>query len=203
VAHFRALLGDHDLAERHLRISMRQVDEEASMLLLCSRIAATAIELGLHDMMVQLTSMLTPYAHHVAVDSNVWWCDGPVSLTLAALAHAEGDDAVAASHLVHAEATAHSMGDARSLARIASLRAAIDPRLLQGVVSANAERHGLTEREVQVLRMIISGATNPEIARTLSYSPSTIRNDATAIYRKLGVRTRPEAAAKAISLGLI
>lgn len=202
IAHFRAMLGEHEVAERHLRIAMRQVDEEASMLLLCSRIAATAVELGLHDLMADLTVLLTPYAHHVTVDSNVWWCDGPVSATLAFLAHAQGDDVAAVSHLMNATATARSMGDARSLARLATLRTSLDPGLVQGHAAATSESHGLSERELQVLRMIVAGATNPQIARTLSYSPSTIRNDATAIYRKLGVRTRPEAAARAIALGL-
>ncbi len=46
------------------------------------------------------------------------------------------------------------------------------------------------------------GMTNPEIARTLSYSTSTIRNDLSSIYRKLDVRGRPEAAARASELGL-
>ena len=61
----------------------------------------------------------------------------------------------------------------------------------------------LTERELQVLRMLVDGATNPEIARALSYSPSTIRNDVTSIYRKFGVRNRPEAAARASALGIV
>lgn len=202
IAHFWALLGDHDLAERHARISMRQVDEEASMLLHCTRIAATAMVLGLDDLMADVATLLAPYAHHVAVDSNVWWCDGPVSLTLAELAHARGDDDEAATHLQSAEPTALSMGDTRSLGRISTLRAAIDPRLLVGAGNRTGGGHGLTERELEVLRMIISGSSNPHIARALSYSPSTIRNDASSIYRKLGVRTRPEAAARAIALGL-
>ena len=36
-----------------------------------------------------------------------------------------------------------------------------------------------------------------------AYSPSTIRNDVSAIFRALGVSTRAEAAARAISLGLV
>ena len=41
------------------------------------------------------------------------------------------------------------------------------------------------------------------IARDLAFSPSTIRNDVSAIFRALGVSTRAEAAARAISLGLV
>ena len=44
---------------------------------------------------------------------------------------------------------------------------------------------------------------NPEIARDLCYSTSTIRNDLSTIYTKLGVGGRPEAAARAIELGLV
>jgi LuxR family maltose regulon positive regulatory protein len=61
---------------------------------------------------------------------------------------------------------------------------------------------GLTERQTTVLRLLATGASYPEIARHIRYSVSTVRNDAVSIYRKLGVRGRSEAAARAVSLGL-
>ena len=48
-----------------------------------------------------------------------------------------------------------------------------------------------------------AGATNPEIARRLAFSASTIRTDTIAIYRKLGVKGRAEAVARAITLGVV
>ena len=168
------------------------------MLLLCSRLAHAAFALGLIDVMDDLTELLQPYSNHVAIDSNAWWCEGPVSLTLAMLAHGCGDDDTAATRLAAAATAARAIGDARSLARIESLS-----RLISPSASAAHPRTQFTDRELQVMRMIIDGRSNPEIAKAMSYSPSTIRNDASAVYRKLGVKTRAEAAARAIALGLV
>lgn len=61
----------------------------------------------------------------------------------------------------------------------------------------------LTAREVEVLRLLATGATNKEISRTLSLSAKTVMHHTTAIYRKLGVRGRTEAAAVAHRSGLV
>jgi DNA-binding NarL/FixJ family response regulator len=56
------------------------------------------------------------------------------------------------------------------------------------------EAAGLTQREAQVLRLLARGATNHEIAAELHLSPDAIKKYASAVYRKLGVRNRTEAA---------
>jgi DNA-binding NarL/FixJ family response regulator len=60
----------------------------------------------------------------------------------------------------------------------------------------------LSPREREVLELIGAGATNREIAERLFLSPHTIKDHTTALYRKLGVRNRAEAARKAEQLGL-
>jgi DNA-binding NarL/FixJ family response regulator len=60
----------------------------------------------------------------------------------------------------------------------------------------------LTDREREVLELIGAGSTNREIAERLFLSPHTIKDHTTALYRKLGVRNRAEAARKAEQLGL-
>ena len=60
----------------------------------------------------------------------------------------------------------------------------------------------LTSREREVLVEVARGATNREIAERLFLSPHTIKDHTTALYRKLGVRNRAEAARKAEQLGL-
>jgi DNA-binding NarL/FixJ family response regulator len=60
----------------------------------------------------------------------------------------------------------------------------------------------LSEREREVLEQIGNGATNREIAENLFLSPHTVKDHTTALYRKLGVRNRAEAARKAEQLGL-
>jgi len=61
----------------------------------------------------------------------------------------------------------------------------------------------LTEREEDVLELIAAGLTNPEIAEKLVLSAGTIKKHASHIYKKLGVHSRTEAAARARELNLL
>jgi DNA-binding NarL/FixJ family response regulator len=58
---------------------------------------------------------------------------------------------------------------------------------------AAATEQPLSEREIEVLRLAKRGLPNPQIAQALHISPGTVRNHLSAIYRKLGVHSRPEA----------
>jgi DNA-binding NarL/FixJ family response regulator len=60
----------------------------------------------------------------------------------------------------------------------------------------------LSTREREVLDLLGEGATNREIAQRLFLSPHTVKDHTTALYRKLGVRNRTEAARRAEQLGL-
>jgi two-component system response regulator DesR len=61
----------------------------------------------------------------------------------------------------------------------------------------------LSAREEEVLALIATGATNKEIAGRLHLSPHTVKEHASAIYRKLGVRNRAEAARQAQRLQIL
>ena len=61
----------------------------------------------------------------------------------------------------------------------------------------------LTEREVEILRLIAGGASNREIAERLFLAEGTVKNHVTNILGKLGVRDRTQAALKARESGLI
>jgi DNA-binding NarL/FixJ family response regulator len=62
---------------------------------------------------------------------------------------------------------------------------------------------GLSDRERAVLELMASGATNPEIAEALFLSKHTIKEHASAVYQRLGVRNRTEAVQRAQRLGLL
>jgi DNA-binding NarL/FixJ family response regulator len=61
----------------------------------------------------------------------------------------------------------------------------------------------LSERELEILRLVASGQSNREIATSLFLSEGTVKNHLTNILGKLGVRDRTQAALKARDLGLI
>ena len=60
----------------------------------------------------------------------------------------------------------------------------------------------LTPRELDVLRQIATGKTNPEIGRVLGLSSKAARNRVAHVLAKLGVADRTRAAVLAVELGL-
>ena len=66
------------------------------------------------------------------------------------------------------------------------------------------QRHGsLTPREVEVLRLLVAGKPDREIADELSISVRTIEHHVARILAKLDVRSRTAAVSAAIATGLI
>jgi NarL family two-component system response regulator LiaR len=61
----------------------------------------------------------------------------------------------------------------------------------------------LTERETEALRRVARGQANKEIARALFVEETTIKAHVSAILRKLGVKSRTQAALHAIRTGLV
>lgn len=69
--------------------------------------------------------------------------------------------------------------------------------------SCGVSSHGLTERELQVLRLVASGKTNKKIARELSLSEKTIDRHVSNIFTKVDVASRAAATAFAYEHKLI
>ena len=61
----------------------------------------------------------------------------------------------------------------------------------------------LSEREIEVVRLIAVGLSNREIAERLVIAPGTVKRHSNNIYGKLGVRSRTQAVARARDLGLL
>ncbi len=61
----------------------------------------------------------------------------------------------------------------------------------------------LTPREIEVLALAADGLAGPELAHQLALSPATVNAHFKNIYRKLDVRNRAAAVAKAMRLGVI
>jgi LuxR family maltose regulon positive regulatory protein len=61
----------------------------------------------------------------------------------------------------------------------------------------------LTPRELEIIRLICQGYSNPEIASELVVTINTIKKHTSNIYSKLGIRSRTQAIARARDLGLV
>jgi len=104
-----------------------------------------------------------------------------------------GDEDGAALELAAAKSAFEKLGAAPDLARVESL--------MKG--SASVQTHGLTPRELQVLRLVARGETNKAIAGTLSLSEKTIHRHVSNIFTKLDVPSRAAATAFAYQHKLI
>jgi len=98
--------------------------------------------------------------------------------------------------------------------RVASGQAMLNPKIARHMVGRLAApnsqspddtlRHqGLTAREIQILSLLAGGLSDREVARRLYLSEATVKTHLKAIYRKLRVRNRAQAAAVAAISGLV
>jgi DNA-binding NarL/FixJ family response regulator len=89
------------------------------------------------------------------------------------------------------------------------IRPAMTERILRGLehmprdFDALSPPDPLTKREIEILRLMAGGYSNREIADALGTAEGTVKNHASSILSKLGVRDRTRAVLKAIELGYI
>ncbi len=87
-----------------------------------------------------------------------------------------------------------------ALAHVLSGGIYLPPQAMAGV-AAN-EPVELSDRQLDVLRLLIQGRPNKLICRELGLSESTVKTHLAAVFRKLDVNTRTQAVVKAAALGL-
>lgn len=89
------------------------------------------------------------------------------------------------------------------------IKPVVTERVLRGLGQARPEfpsldpPEPLTERETEVLRLMVAGYSNREIADAVSVSEGTVKNHVSSILSKLGVRDHTRAVLKALELGFI
>ena len=77
------------------------------------------------------------------------------------------------------------------------------PADVAAILSEHIGSEELTTAEANILRMIVGGMSNKEIAFALDISENTVKTHASNIYDKLGVSDRTSAATLAIKRGLV
>jgi ATP/maltotriose-dependent transcriptional regulator MalT len=115
-----------------------------------------------------------------------------VRVALSRACRALGDDDGAVLELAHARKVFERLGAAPDLESLDR----VDPRRVPS-------GHGLTQRELQVLRLVASGKTNKAIAAELGLSEKTVDRHVSNIFVKAGVATRAAATAFAYENDLI
>jgi DNA-binding NarL/FixJ family response regulator len=90
----------------------------------------------------------------------------------------------------------------------------LSPRVIQNLFEAmemgDADEHephrrpaaNLTQRETDILALLAEGKSNRDISRSLFLSEKTVKAHLAAIFRKLGVSNRTQAAMAAVSMGI-
>lgn len=80
----------------------------------------------------------------------------------------------------------------------------LSPRAAQAVLSARGARTGpeLTDREREVMELVVSRLTNREIAERLEISEKTVKTHLTRIYQRFGIENRTQAISWAQRIGL-
>jgi LuxR family maltose regulon positive regulatory protein len=102
----------------------------------------------------------------------------------------------------------HSLEEARQIAATHTLTPGIEERLAGIEIHAGDTGQGMlvepiTERELEVLKLMAAGRSNQEIADQLVVALGTVKAHTSSIYRKLDVRSRTVAVVKAGELGLL
>jgi HD-GYP domain-containing protein (c-di-GMP phosphodiesterase class II) len=171
----------------------------------------------LTERVLHRSELLAPYAtvaaaHHERADGSGYHLGrrddqlDPAArlLAVADAVHAMREDRPHRPALTAAEAT-DSLCAERDAGRFSSTEVdAVLAATGQASRPVNVPRPaGLTEREVDVLRLIARGRSNKEAARQLGISPKTVGNHVEHIYAKANVRTRAGATLFALESGLL
>jgi DNA-binding NarL/FixJ family response regulator len=151
-------------------------------------------------------------SHHERVDGTGYHRGSPgddLSLAARILAAA---DVMAALTTDRPHRPAWSRADAIAMLEEEASSGHLDPEAVALVIQAAggaarspamANPNGLTDREVEVLRLVARGKTNKQIGMELFISPKTVGRHVENIYVKIGVSTRAGAALYAMEHRLL
>ncbi len=196
-ARYHQVAGDLDRAQEHATLALAMAAEPRQPLVLlathrlCGEIATETgrweeAQSHLRESLALAEACAAPFERALTL------------VALAELGAAEDNRAEAMRLLTEARAIGQPLGAAPLLARIDALLAQLAARPALPPTGPQ-----LSTREVEVLRLVAAGRSNPEIAEALFISPRTVTTHLTHIFDKLDVEGRAEAVALAVRCGLI
>lgn len=210
------IVDDHELVRRGLGHVVRDCFPDAEVVEASN--AASALELMPHDVEIALVDVRMPDSDGLELlhELKTRWPDVPV-IMLTSFDHAhyvrralsEG----AAGYMLK-DATPDDLEQAIKVA-ISGGGNVLSPKVIQNLFEATAAdpsapegsrgarpAGALTQRETDILALLAEGRSNRDISRALYLSEKTVKAHLAAIFRKLGVTNRTQAAMAAVSMGI-
>jgi len=163
---------------------------------------ATTARIALHESRVEDARVALSRAHRLRplLDHGVPWLSVTVGLELTRAHLTIADAGAARTVLTETERVLELRPHMGTLADDArELRAHVDAT--EG--STGAWAMSLTAAELRLLPFLATHLTFPEIATRLFLSRNTVKTEAVAVYRKLGVASRSDAIERAVEVGLL
>jgi len=199
------LVDDNPMVRAGVR-ALLEVDGRFEIVAEASDGAAGLAAVRTHRPDVTLLDHRMPVAEGLAVLSRISELSRTILLT------SDGSEDVVARALADGASGFLTYGELRpdelvaAVTAVAEGRAWLSPgaasvavRSLRSRAEAQAQRRirfGLTPRERELVELVVSGATNAQIAAHLVVSEKTVKNHLNHIYAKLGVTTRTQAVAR-------
>ncbi len=201
------LVDDHTVVRRGLRLAfdlepdLEVVGEAANGQEAIAQVAALAPDVVVMDLLMPVLN---------GVEATKAIRRGHPDVEVVALTSVLEDRLVV--EVVEAGAAGYMLKETRPDELFEAVRAAargevrLDPRAQQRLVRemrSESSREALTERELEVLKLLAGGASNKGIAQTLDIAEATVKSHVSNLLGKLDLKSRTQAALYALREGLI
>jgi ATP/maltotriose-dependent transcriptional regulator MalT len=190
-AHVEIALAVGDIEEARAACSTLSVGEETELVRAMRFHAQGAVDVAASDAWAALVALRQAVELYEELDVPYEVARARVLVALAC--RALGDDDAAALELTAARVAFAGLGAEPDVARVDALSGSV----------RSGESHGLTPRELEVLRLVAAGETNRGIATTLVISERTVARHVSNIFTKLRLSTRSAATAYAYEHELV
>ena len=207
------LIDDHTLIREALSLLLQQLDAEVTVISASTAVEGLAAATHYADLDLILLDLALPDGSGLSALRQLRAVapTSPVVVVSASLDIADVRGALDEGAAGYIPKTLSSRAMLSALEQIlrgdifvpADLLAAIAGGATRPISSPLKPAHGLTERQIEVLRWLGAGLSNKEIARKLALTEGTVKLHVSAVMRALGARNRTDAVIAAQRLGLI
>jgi DNA-binding NarL/FixJ family response regulator len=200
------IIDDHALFREGLRYLLRSMTDELEYLESenLSRLSDLArehphLDLILLDLNISGADGLTSLA-----DIQQFWQNTPVVVVTASERQSDIDRALAAGAASFIPKTVSSDVMISALTRVAKGETYVpDSARIETSGPPSYKRATMTDRQMDILRLLAVGKTNRQIGSQLDIAENTVRVHLSAIFKNLGVKTRTEAVFVAVRNGMV